>query len=67
MDESDKNQKTRIRIRPDSTFPVGQAANVVSAYRNLFAVLNKLGYYPEYPEDAKRMAEELLARGRKEE
>ncbi len=67
MDESDRNQKNKIHVRPDSTFPVGKAAKVVGAYRNLFAVLNELGYYPESVEEAKRMAKELLARGWEEE
>ena len=67
MDESDKNQKTKLHLKPDLTFPVGQAAKIVSAYQNLFAVLNKLGYYPESAEEAKRIARELLAKGWKKE
>lgn len=67
MDKSDKNQKNKLHVRPDSMFPAGKAAKVVGAYRNLFAVLNELGYYPESVEEAKRMAKELLARGWEEE
>jgi hypothetical protein len=67
MNKSNKNQKVKIVVKADSTFPVGQAANIIAAYRKLFAALNAVGYYPESPEEAKRIAEELLARGRKED
>lgn len=63
MGESKKTRKAKLHVKLDSTFPVGQFAKVVDAYKNLFAVLNKLGYYPESPEEAKRIAQELIDRG----
>jgi hypothetical protein len=67
MSKPDKSQKVKLHPQTSLRSAAEKAERTDQAYKNLIAVLNKHGYYPETRAEAKKIAKELLAQGWEEE